>query len=97
MASRHVGTKPLPEPMLAICYLHSNKLKWNSNRNSVIFNEKTAFEIVVCQNGGHFIQGGYELKVYIFYKKARARLNKEARTLQFLHNSYLYEPGKKRT
>ena len=56
MACRLVGPKPLPEPMLAICYLHSNKLKWNSIRNSVIFDEKTAFEIVVCQNGGHFIQ-----------------------------------------
>ena len=27
---------------------------WNSNRNSIIFIQENAFEIVFCQNGGHF-------------------------------------------
>ena len=34
-----------------------NKFKWNLNRNSIIF-IKNAFEIVFCQNGGLFVQGG---------------------------------------
>ena len=34
-----------------------NKFQWNLNQNSVIFIQENAFEIVVCQNGGHFVQG----------------------------------------
>ena len=34
-----------------------NKFHWNSNRNSIIFVQENASEIVVCQNGGHFVQG----------------------------------------
>ena len=34
-----------------------NKFQWNSNRNYIIFIQENAFEIVVCQNGGHFVQG----------------------------------------
>ena len=43
------GAKPLPEPMLAYCQLDS----WE--QISVKF--EFAFENVVCQNGGHFVQG----------------------------------------
>ena len=49
------GTKPLPEPMLAYC--PGNNFQWNSYRNCIIFIQEWAFEIVVCQNGGHFVQG----------------------------------------
>ena len=31
------------------------------NRNIIIFIQENAFEIVVCQNGGHLVQGGDEL------------------------------------
>ena len=33
----------------------------HSNRNSINFIQEHAFEIVVWQNGGHFVQGGDEL------------------------------------
>ena len=39
-----------------------NKFQWNLNRNSIIFVQENAFENVVCQNGGHFVQGGDALK-----------------------------------
>ena len=52
------GAKPLPEAMLGYCQLNSgNKFQWNSNRNSTIFIQENASKIVVCQNGGHFVQG----------------------------------------
>ena len=38
-----------------------NKFQWNLNRNSIIFIQDNASEIVVCQNGGHFGPGGDEL------------------------------------
>ena len=34
-----------------------NKFQWNSNRNSIIFNQDNVSEIVVCRNGDHFVQG----------------------------------------
>ena len=34
-----------------------NKFQWNLNRNYIIFIQENAFENVVCQNGGHFVQG----------------------------------------
>ena len=51
-----------PSHCLNLCWLivnctNGNKIRWNSNRNSVIFIGENAFEIVVCQNGGHFVQG----------------------------------------
>ena len=55
MACRLFGAKPLPEPMLA-CQLDS--LEKNSVKfESVIFIQENALEIVVCQNGSHFVQG----------------------------------------
>ena len=33
-----------------------NKVQWNSNQNNIIFIQENAFEIVVCQHGGHFVQ-----------------------------------------
>ena len=55
MACRLFGAKPLPEPMLAYCWLDS----WEqiSNRDSIIFIQEHAFEIVVCQDDSHFVQG----------------------------------------
>ena len=48
--------------MLAYCQLEQkgtnrNKFHWNLNQNSIIFIQENAFENVVCQNGGHFVQG----------------------------------------
>ena len=58
MACRLFGAKPLPEPMLAIVnWTPGNKFKWKSNRNSIIFIQENAFEIVVGQSGGHFVHG----------------------------------------
>ena len=59
MACRMFGAKPLPEPMLAYCQLDcwEKTFQWNSNRNAVIFIQENAFELVVWQNGGHFVQG----------------------------------------
>ena len=34
-----------------------NKLQWNSNRNTKFFIDVNALENVVCQIGGHFVQG----------------------------------------
>ena len=59
MACRLVGTKLLPEPMLAYCKLDiiGNKFQWNWNRNfGIISIQENAFEIVVYHNGGHFVQ-----------------------------------------
>ena len=33
-----------------------NKFQSNSSRNSIIFIQENASQIVVCQNGGHFVQ-----------------------------------------
>ena len=34
-----------------------SKFQWNFNRNSYIFVQENSFKNVVCQNGGHFVQG----------------------------------------
>ena len=39
-----------------------NKFQWNSDRNSIVFIQENASEIVVCQNGGHFVQREMSLK-----------------------------------
>ena len=46
MACRLFGAKPLPEPILE-----------QVSVNFVIFIQENAFANVVCQNGGHFVQG----------------------------------------
>ena len=57
MACRLFGAEPLPEPMLAYCQLDSwEQIPVISNRNSIIFIRKNAFEIIVCQYGGHSVQ-----------------------------------------
>ena len=59
------GAKTLP--MLAYCRLDScNKFQWNLNQNSIISIKENAFEIVICQNGGHFVQGEMSVGVIIF-------------------------------
>ena len=66
MACRLFGAKPLPEPMLFfVKWTPGNKFQWNLNQNSVIFIQENAFslkenafEIFVCQYGGHFVQEG---------------------------------------
>ena len=62
MACRLFGAKPLPELMLT-CWTPGNKFQWNLNRNSVIFIQENAFEIDVCQHGGHFVQVGMAVRV----------------------------------
>ena len=57
-----LGAKPLPEPTI-VAYYQLDSWKqiefeiWNSNRNSLILIQENAFEIVVWQNGGHFVPG----------------------------------------
>ena len=60
MTCRLDGAKPLSEPMLEYCPLDPKeqiKFQWNFNRNSNIFIQENAFENVVGENGGHFVQG----------------------------------------
>ena len=47
----------LNQNWLMVNYSSGNKFRWNSNWNSRIFINENAFEIVVCQNGGHFFPG----------------------------------------
>ena len=56
MACRLFGAKPFPEPMLVYCQMGSWE-QISMNRNSIIFIQENAFEIVVCQYDGYFIQG----------------------------------------
>ena len=52
MACRLFGAKPLPETMLNFFLVNwtlRNKLQWNSNRNTIFFIRKNAFENVVCE------------------------------------------------
>ena len=58
MACRLLGAKPLLKPMLAYCQLDPwEYISVKCERNSIIFIQVNAFEIVVCQYGGHFDQG----------------------------------------
>ena len=41
--------------LLSIGHMATNFSEILSNRNSIIFIQENAFEIVVCQNGGHFV------------------------------------------
>ena len=59
MACRLFGAKPLPELMLVYCQLDSWEqisVKFESD-SIILFIQENAFEMVVCQNGGHFVQG----------------------------------------
>ena len=54
------GTKSLPEPVLACRQLDSWEqilVKFDYKSFYIIFIQENAFEIVFCQNGGHFVQG----------------------------------------
>ena len=59
MACRLFGAKPLSEPMLGHCQLRL--LGTNSWMSVKIrsFSFKNSNENVVCQNSGHFVQGGW--------------------------------------
>ena len=59
MACRLFDAKPLPEPMLPYCQLVSweHILVKFEDRNSIIFIQENAIENVVCQSGGHFVEG----------------------------------------
>ena len=72
MACRRPGDKPLSEPMMVSLPMHicvtrpqwvnqtpRNKFQWNLNLNFLIFIQENAFENVICQNGSHFVQGGW--------------------------------------
>ena len=68
MACRLFGAKPLPEPMLVYCQLASWMFQWNLNRNFIIFTEENAFENIVYQYGGHFVQGIWvKIRIWILY------------------------------
>ena len=52
------GAKPLAEPKLDYCQLDSLKqISMKFESEFYHFHSTNAFEIVVCQNGGHFVQG----------------------------------------
>ena len=58
MACRLFGDKPLHEPMLAYYQLDSwEHILEKIESESIIFIQENAIENVVCQNGGHFVQG----------------------------------------
>ena len=58
MAYRLVGAKPLPGPMLVYCQLDTwEQVSVKFESEFYLFNQENAFENVVCQNGGHFVQG----------------------------------------
>ena len=58
MAWRLFGAKPLLEPMLAYCQLDSwEQILVKFDSEFYYFHLKNTFENVVCQNGGHFVQG----------------------------------------
>ena len=64
MACRLFGGKPLSEPMLIYRQLglwEQTSVKSNVNKN--IFIHENAFENVVWENGGHFVQGEMVIKV----------------------------------
>ena len=42
----------------------TNKFQWNLKRNRYIFIQENAFDYVVCQNDGYFVQGGC-VKIYV--------------------------------
>ena len=57
-----LGALLAPSHYLNQCWLivnwtHRNKFKRNLNPNSHIFIQENTFENVVCQNGGHLVQG----------------------------------------
>ena len=45
---------------LVVNWTLRNKPQWNSNGNTKRFIHKNAFGNVVCESGGHFVQGGNE-------------------------------------
>ena len=58
MACRLFSAKPLPEPMRAYCQFDSWEqilVKFESEFCNFI--QENIFEIVICQYGGHFVQG----------------------------------------
>ena len=57
MACRLFGAKPLPEPII-VNWTPWNKFQWILNQNTIIFIHENAYENVVCQSGGHFVEVG---------------------------------------
>ena len=52
----------MPSHYLNQCWVNvnwslRNKLQWNLNQNKKLFIQENAFEIIVCQNGSHVVQG----------------------------------------
>ena len=71
-ACRLFGAKPLPEPMLTYCQIDSweqilVKFKWEFYH----FHSRKCIWNVVCQNGGHFVQGemSYRRAMFFFYNQ----------------------------
>ena len=58
MACRLFGVKPLSKPMLGYCQLdRQEQTSVKFETEFIIFIQENVFEYVVCQNGGHFVQG----------------------------------------
>ena len=43
--------------LIIINWTPGNKFQWNLNQSFIIYIQENAFQNVVCQNGGHFVQG----------------------------------------
>ena len=62
------GLSPIRRHYLNQCWVIvnwtlRNKIQWNFNQKTKLFIRETASENIVCQNGGHFVQGGDELNM----------------------------------
>ena len=57
MAWLRMGPKPISKPMLGYRQLNRQEHLMKFELESIIFIQENAFEIVVCQNGGHFVKG----------------------------------------
>ena len=68
-----------------------NNLQWIFNQNSNFFIQENAFENVVCQNGGHFVQGRLLFRGVNFIMSTYCHCNKynhfhKKNTLYLQHN-----------
>ena len=57
IACRLFGTKQLSKPMYGYCLLTLGIKFLNFNQNTKFIIHEKAYGVIVCQNGGHFVQG----------------------------------------
>ena len=68
MAFRLFGAKPLC--WFIVSWTPANTFQWNLNRNCIIFIQENAFEIIISENGGNFVQARWvKLRMEIIWIK----------------------------